>query len=40
METIALSVDTILVLLSTALVFIMHIGFTMVEVGFNREKMH
>lgn len=38
METIALSVDTILVLLSTALVFIMHIGFTMVEVGFNREK--
>ncbi len=35
---ILVSLDTLLVLISTALVFLMHAGFTMVEVGFNREK--
>lgn len=33
-----LSVDTVLVLISTALVLLMHAGFVLVEVGFNREK--
>lgn len=36
--SLTISLDTLLVLISTALVFLMHAGFTMVEVGFNREK--
>ncbi len=35
---LAISVDTVLVFISTALVLLMHAGFVMVEVGFNREK--
>lgn len=35
---LSISLDTVLVLISTVLVFIMHAGFVLVEVGFNREK--
>jgi len=34
----SVSLDTLLVFISTALVLLMHAGFVMVEVGFNREK--
>jgi len=35
---LSMSIDTVLVLISTALVLLMHAGFVLVEVGFNREK--
>ena len=35
---LTISLDTVFVLISTALVLIMHAGFVLVEVGFNREK--
>ncbi len=35
---LTISLDTLLVFISTALVLLMHAGFVMVEVGFNREK--
>ncbi|GBF10938.1 ammonium transporter [Tepidibacillus infernus] len=38
MENLTISLDTLLVFISTTLVLIMHAGFIMVEVGFNRAK--
>lgn len=38
MENLSVSLDTLFIFISTAMVLLMHAGFIMVEVGFNRDK--